>query len=138
MSLVQIQTTPERPPVSGIPEFHIVQGKQRVLFAVNGSRLYLMNGPAEESLVLDEIRAATALISARRPPAVIMRDPAALTLNIAQSCNLACSYCYADEGRFGGEPMLMTAETAKAAIRRHLSCAGKGPASIGSSAANRS
>jgi uncharacterized protein len=45
-------------------------------------------------------------------------EPAAISLNIAQSCNLSCSYCYADEGRFGGEAEFMTTEVAFRAIDR--------------------
>jgi uncharacterized protein len=56
------------------------------------------------------------------PPnaALELRPPAAVSLNIAQSCNLACSYCYADEGRFGGKPAFMPFEVAQAAIDRIL------------------
>jgi uncharacterized protein len=36
----------------------------------------------------------------------------ALSLNVAQTCNLACSYCYADEGKFGGSARLMSADVA--------------------------
>ena len=33
-----------------------------------------------------------------------MEPPAlrAISLNVAQTCNMGCGYCYADEGRFGG------------------------------------
>jgi uncharacterized protein len=44
--------------------------------------------------------------------------PAAISLNIAQSCNLSCTYCYADEGRFQGAPQFMTVEVALQAIDR--------------------
>ena len=131
MSLVQIQTAQETPLVSAIPEFHMVEGKQRVLFAINGSGLYLVDGLSDEYLVPDDLRTATATMAGRVTTAYTMAEPSALSLNIAQSCNLACSYCYADEGRFGGEPMLMTEEAAIDAIRRHLALAGKGPVSIG-------
>ncbi len=40
----------------------------------------------------------------------------AMCLNIAHDCNLVCRYCFAAQGRFGGKPMLMSAETAKKAI----------------------
>jgi uncharacterized protein len=53
----------------------------------------------------------------------------ALCLNLAHDCNLACRYCFAGQGPFGGERRLMPLETARAAIdfligasgdRRHL------------------
>jgi uncharacterized protein len=52
------------------------------------------------------------------PPnaALDLKPPAAISLNIAQSCNLACSYCYADEGRFGAKPEFMPLEIARTAI----------------------
>lgn len=40
----------------------------------------------------------------------------AISLNIAQHCNLGCKYCYADEGKFGGNSQVMTEEVAKAAV----------------------
>ncbi len=45
-------------------------------------------------------------------------EPAAISLNVAQSCNLSCSYCYADEGRFGGKRRLMPLDVALQAIDR--------------------
>jgi uncharacterized protein len=44
----------------------------------------------------------------------------ALSLNLAQSCNMACSYCYADEGRFGGTARSMGLELARASVDRLL------------------
>jgi uncharacterized protein len=40
----------------------------------------------------------------------------AISLAISQTCNLACSYCYAHEGHFGGAPKLMSREVAFRAI----------------------
>ncbi|UFW90529.1 SPASM domain-containing protein [Bradyrhizobium barranii] len=40
----------------------------------------------------------------------------ALSLAVAQSCNLGCSYCYAQGGGFGSAPKGMSLETARAAI----------------------
>lgn len=41
-----------------------------------------------------------------------------LSLNVAQACNMACTYCYADEGAFGGKPNLMGLEVAFASVDR--------------------
>lgn len=47
--------------------------------------------------------------------------PQNISLNVSSSCNLACSYCYADGGGFGGaQAELMTWETTRAAIDRLL------------------
>lgn len=35
-----------------------------------------------------------------------------ISLNVAQSCNMSCSYCYADEGKFGGQRSFMKEEIA--------------------------
>jgi uncharacterized protein len=40
-----------------------------------------------------------------------------MTMMIAQTCNLRCSYCYGSEGRFGTNGEFMTKETAEQAIR---------------------
>ncbi|HSW07613.1 radical SAM/SPASM domain-containing protein [Aquabacterium sp.] len=40
----------------------------------------------------------------------------ALSLAIAQRCNLACGYCYADGGSFGGEAKAMDWEVARQAV----------------------
>ncbi len=50
----------------------------------------------------------------------------ALSLAIAQKCNLACTYCYAQEGSFGGPPTDMTAEVGRAAVRRLMADAKPG------------
>ena len=41
-----------------------------------------------------------------------------LSLNVAQTCNMGCSYCYADEGKFGGRDRLMSLEVAQQAVDR--------------------
>ena len=43
-----------------------------------------------------------------------------LSLNVAQSCNLACKYCYADGGAFGGRTQMMPFGVAEQAIERLL------------------
>src|SRR5207248_584704 len=45
------------------------------------------------------------------PPAVH-----ALSLAVAQTCNLACSYCYAQQGSFGGAAQQMPREVAERAV----------------------
>lgn len=64
-------------------------------------------GPEDESLALTS-----------RP------NPQSVSLNISASCNLACSYCYAGQGGFGGrQTAAMRWETARAAVDRLLGCA---------------
>ena len=40
----------------------------------------------------------------------------ALCLHIAHDCNLACRYCFAEEGEYKGRRALMSAEVGKAAL----------------------
>ena len=44
----------------------------------------------------------------------------ALSLAVAQKCNLGCTYCYAREGSFGGEPAVMSLDVARAAVNALL------------------
>jgi len=50
----------------------------------------------------------------------------ALSLAIAQKCNLGCTYCYAQQGEFGGAAKNMPAETADAAVDLLISGAAPG------------
>lgn len=65
------------------------------------------------------------------PPAIKDLPPAApalraLSLAIAQKCNLGCTYCYASQGDFGGAPRNMSLETATAAVDMLISGAAAG------------
>jgi uncharacterized protein len=59
---------------------------------------------------------------------VPLQDPPirALSLAVAQKCNLGCAYCYAQGGEFGGVPKNMTWDVARAAIEQLLSSAEPG------------
>jgi uncharacterized protein len=62
--------------------------------------------------------------AAEHPPASV---PArAFSLAIAQKCNLGCTYCYAQQGSFGGAETSMAEEVALAAIDRLLQDAPSG------------
>jgi uncharacterized protein len=55
---------------------------------------------------------------------VVEPPPQNLSLNVSSSCNMACSYCYADRGGFGGkQTQRMTEPTALAAVDRLLDVA---------------
>ena len=41
-----------------------------------------------------------------------------LSLNVAQSCNLGCQYCYADAGKFGGQAKFMPQDVAEQGVER--------------------
>ena len=125
--MTQAQTT------SGPPWFHLLPGAEPAVFLVNGSMLFdigpdLMAGLARtEPWALAEMRSFNT-----DPPAAPATPPpiAALSLNVAQSCNLACTYCYADEGRFGRAPSKMEPAVAFAAIDRLIAQA-RGRVTVG-------
>jgi len=130
--LIQITGTQPAP----APSFHVIAGQPSVLFLTAGSQIFMV----EEGLA-EELQKATPealeMISSLRAEgqrasrSSVRNQPLAVSLNIAQSCNLQCSYCYADEGRFGGSPRKMDLETAKAAIDHLIAGAKKKPVSVG-------
>jgi uncharacterized protein len=76
--------------------------------------------------VREAIGLSRPLASAMEAP----RDPPlrSLSLAVAQSCNLGCSYCYAQEGGFGGKAKEMAWRTAETAVRRLFADAEAGDA----------
>jgi uncharacterized protein len=107
--LIQIQLQIQR---GSVPTFHVVESEPRMLLSVNGSGLFAI--PQEWSA--SDI--AAALASAGAPEIQFQEEPSAISLNVAQTCNLSCSYCYADEGRFGKQPRLMPEDIAFRTIDR--------------------
>lgn len=49
----------------------------------------------------------------------------ALCLHVAHACNLACSYCFAGQGKYQGEAALMSVETGKQALDFLVAHSGK-------------
>jgi uncharacterized protein len=100
------------------------------LFVVDGSRIFdidealavaldkaLRTGSAEDAwslLGIDPGRGRWVEPDQPIPPPPV----SAISLNIAQVCNMACGYCYADEGRFGARPRLMSLEVARQSVDR--------------------
>jgi uncharacterized protein len=71
--------------------------------------------------VAAEVEAALAELGVTGPPAIddagLAPPPLrALSLAIAQKCNLGCAYCYAEQGGFGAAPKNMPDDTAFAAV----------------------
>jgi len=56
----------------------------------------------------------------RSDPPPISVPVRTFSLAIAQKCNLGCSYCYAEQGTFGGAASSMSLSTAQAAVDRLL------------------
>lgn len=101
------------------------------LFVTGGSRIYDIDEALAERLeraLRSDGEPLPAEIAAlldgrsQMPPAASLAPPAvkALSLNIAQSCNMGCGYCYAEQGTFGGAKKIMGAEIARESVDRLL------------------
>lgn len=112
------------------------EGGRHVLFA-DGSRIFSVDAEVEEllrqALGRDdaEVDAALAKLGLWAPPYVddapLAEPPVrALSLAVAQKCNLGCTYCYAQEGSFGEAPRDMSLDTALASVDLLLAEAGQG------------
>jgi uncharacterized protein len=100
-------------------ELQIVESSiGRHLFVVDGSRIYDL--PDDVTVALDALLAEIAPADRRRIDERPLAPPPlqSLSLNLAQACNMGCSYCYADEGKFGGPSRVMPLEIAQAAVDR--------------------
>src|ERR1035437_6681858 len=123
LMLVQIEA-PDRatPPPPELHRFSTASGEH--VLAVNGSRVFSipMNIADEiDRASGEELEAVLARFGLTAPRYIddqpIQGPPVrALSLSIAQKCNLACTYCYAQEGNFGREERNMEPEVAFAAL----------------------
>ena len=98
------------------------------LFLPNGSRLFDIDAELadafEQALASPDGAAVSALLAEHRLDGPVEIDDAppedmavrALSLAVAQKCNLGCGYCYAQGGEFGGPAKSMTVETALASV----------------------
>jgi uncharacterized protein len=124
--LVQIQNAEVghvEPPPSGEAHFRLFDTEfGHYLFVVNGSRVYSV--PEElvaalsTSRVKEEVLASYGLTAAPYIDDEPLRDAPlrAISLAIAQTCNLGCAYCYAQQGSFGEEAKAMDRSAALGSI----------------------
>jgi uncharacterized protein len=102
-------------------------GEQSQLFVVNGSRLYSVDAEVIEQLersassgdasVQDTLDRFGLFSSPEIDDTPLTSPPIhALSLAVAQKCNLGCTYCYARQGDFGGPAKGMSWETAQRAV----------------------
>lgn len=109
-----------------VPEVHLFSADGAPhLFLADGSRLFEIDdglftgiGRAAAEGTLAELLAEAGLAAPAYIDDTPLAAPAvhALSLAIAQTCNLGCSYCYAQQGEFGGRAKSMPLETALAAV----------------------
>lgn len=109
-------------------DVHLIQGRTPQLFVANGSQLKPITPPQFDQLqglinegAIDSLNRQLHALGFNLQPAISgepVQSPAthALSLAIAQKCNMGCSYCYAEQGDFGGTSKSMPLETAKEAI----------------------
>lgn len=122
--LVQLRTNSQKPnqtvePVRRSHVFDTPHGAH--VLVVDGSRIYSVDDAIAAELRDDPANATHRLeqlglfdpqrpyITDEAPRSMAVRS---LSLAIAQKCNLACTYCYAQEGSFGAEPRDMERDTA--------------------------
>lgn len=107
------------------PKAHLVRGGSLAqLLVVDGTRLYDLSSDTaaevESVLALADEAALSKFLTSfglDTPPAINdepLKSPPiyALSLAVAQKCNLGCTYCYAQQGAFGGAAKEMSLETA--------------------------
>ena len=114
-------------PVS--PDLHLVRSQVGLhLLLPNGNRLFDVDAATFESL--DAVRqsgnriAVEELLRARGldlhklidDQPIVDPQVRALSLAVAQKCNLGCTYCYAQQGTFGGPAKNMPLHTALLAV----------------------
>jgi uncharacterized protein len=92
------------------------------LFIVEGSQIFRLEeapgvgGVEQETALLENVFRETRIrkdapLGESNPPPVH-----ALSLAVAQKCNMGCTYCYAQKGEFGAAPQNMSLETALGAV----------------------
>ncbi|QSJ15016.1 radical SAM protein [Nostoc sp. UHCC 0702] len=119
------------------PWFHLLPGETPLVFLMGNSQLFAVSPDFFAALADNQPEAIAELrasVSSAEPAVSAWhadQEPSAISLNLAQSCNLTCSYCYADEGRFGGRQRLMSVEVALTTIKRLIEQAQKRRVTIG-------
>lgn len=103
-------------------------GGRSYLLVTDQSRIFEIDGAAFDELVHQSGSAQTSaqiLAACRIMPTKAIDDQPlespplrSLSLAVAQKCNLGCTYCYAQEGDFGGTAKKMPLDVALAAVDR--------------------
>ncbi len=119
------------PQPARVPQVHLFQagGKPHLLVA-DGTRVFGVDREVFERLDQASSRGDRAEVKRLlqqfgldAPPFVTDAPPEsfpvrALSLAVAQKCNLGCTYCYAQEGDFGGTARNMPLEIARQSVQR--------------------
>lgn len=120
-----------------VPDVHLFESARgKHLFVVDGSRLFDADAGLFAELEAgiaggrDQLAALLKRNNLHGAPLIDDRPLApppihALSLAVAQKCNLGCSYCYAQQGEFGASPKNMSQDDARRAVE--LLVAGAAP-----------
>ncbi|MEJ2402930.1 MAG: radical SAM protein [Candidatus Thiodiazotropha sp.] len=118
-----------------LTQAHIIRGSQErdFLFFPETFSLFAIPAGLSEPLSAEQLGGkAEALLEREQQlqqrlgePPPLPAAPTSLCLYLAQDCNLACSYCYNDGGRAGGETLRMSSEVAQTALRRFFTRPGE-------------
>ena len=106
------------------PDLHAFRSDLGVhVFVVDGSRIYDVDDETFDQCCRGAPPAE--LSSTRTRPCVddtplVPASLRSISLNVAQGCNMSCSYCYAEEGRFGAHARLMKPDMARRSVDAFL------------------
>jgi uncharacterized protein len=108
------------------PWYHLINSDPPLAFIVDSSALFEVPPDLFADLERRGSSAEAELAAFRKGDPTLhslgnLPRPRAISLNVAQSCNMTCTYCYADEGRFGGAPRRMAPAVAHAAVDELIS-----------------
>lgn len=111
-----------------VPSAHLVgRGTDRAVFDVDRGKLFAASDGLFEAIdqamaLADDGRvrllmSAAGMLGPRHvePPPTSVRVHS-VSLAVSAKCNLGCTYCYADQGSFGGAPASMSFDVARATI----------------------
>jgi len=100
------------------PSIHLFESLGRThAFLPNGSRVYGLSEDLAADFAADVLERLHLNDHTFINDEPVHSPPVrALSLAIAQKCNLACTYCYAQEGSFGGAPKEMPLDVALKAV----------------------
>lgn len=112
-----------------VPEAHLIESSVgHHLFVADGSRLFDAEASLFETYETAMAQGLSGEVAELLRQAGLTRQPFiddtplappvihALSLAIAQKCNLGCTYCYAQQGEFGGPSKNMTLQDARRAV----------------------
>jgi uncharacterized protein len=92
-----------------VPSSHVLEVPKLLALAVRGEPL----PPAEAADAASQLAALAAELPLPPPRRPVTVDNQAVSLNMAQGCNLRCTYCFAGEGDYGNKSMMTPATAIK-------------------------